>query len=146
MDEHITPTNTPTHEQLAASTNRFAALPSGRVKAKARDAGLWNLVHCPAWRSSANMEDSQQLRLHAAGGNHGAGLWSPEVFNCNAPTPGNMEVTFMKYATAKQQEQWLPALLAGEISSCYVMTEPQVASSDATNIELSIVARATNGC
>ncbi len=139
MDEHIYPNEHAYEEQLANSPSRFAALPlMDELKAKAREAGLWNLFIPPKLASFSDHGGLSNFDYAPLAELMGRVLWSPEVFNCNAPDTGNMEV-FMKYATPAQQEQWLPALLAGEISSCYVMTEPQVASSDATNIELSIV-------
>jgi len=139
MDEHIYPNEHAYEEQLANSPSRFAALPlMDELKAKAREAGLWNLFIPPSLASFADHGGLSNFDYAPLAEMMGRVLWSPEVFNCNAPDTGNMEV-FMKYATPAQQEKWLPALLAGEISSCYVMTEPQVASSDATNIELSIV-------
>jgi acyl-CoA dehydrogenase len=139
MDEHIYPNEHAYEEQLANSPSRFAALPlMDELKAKAREAGLWNLFIPPSLASFADHGGLSNFDYAPLAEMMGRVLWSPEVFNCNAPDTGNMEV-FMKYATPAQQAKWLPALLAGEISSCYVMTEPQVASSDATNIELSIV-------
>ena len=139
MDEHIYPNEHAYEEQLANSPSRFAALPlMDELKARAREAGLWNLFIPPSLASFSDHGGLSNFDYAPLAELMGRVLWSPEVFNCNAPDTGNMEV-FMKYATPAQQEQWLPALLAGEISSCYVMTEPQVASSDATNIELSIV-------
>jgi acyl-CoA dehydrogenase len=139
MDEHIYPNEHAYEEQLANSPSRFAALPlMDELKAKAREAGLWNLFIPPSLASYSDHGGLSNFDYAPLAELMGRVLWAPEVFNCNAPDTGNMEV-FMKYATAAQQEKWLPALLAGEISSCYVMTEPQVASSDATNIELSIV-------
>ena len=139
MDEHIYPNEHAYEEQLAASSNRFAALPlMDELKAKAREAGLWNLFIPPKLAQFCDHGGLSNFDYAPLAEIMGRVLWSPEVFNCNAPDTGNMEV-FMKYATPEQQAKWLPALLNGEISSCYVMTEPQVASSDATNIELSIV-------
>jgi acyl-CoA dehydrogenase len=139
MDEHIYPNEHAYEEQLANSPSRFAALPlMDELKAKAREAGLWNLFIPPGLGNFADHGGLSNFDYAPLAELMGRVLWSPEVFNCNAPDTGNMEV-FMKYATPEQQAKWLPALLAGEISSCYVMTEPQVASSDATNIELSIV-------
>lgn len=139
MDEHIYPNEHAYEEQLANSPSRFAALPlMDELKAKARKAGLWNLFIPPSLASFSDHGGLSNFDYAPLAELMGRVLWAPEVFNCNAPDTGNMEV-FMKYATPAQQEKWLPALLAGEISSCYVMTEPQVASSDATNIELSIV-------
>jgi acyl-CoA dehydrogenase len=139
MDEHIYPNEHAYEEQLANSPSRFAALPlMDELKAKAREAGLWNLFIPPSLASYSDHGGLSNFDYAPLAELMGRVLWAPEVFNCNAPDTGNMEV-FMKYATPAQQEKWLPALLAGEISSCYVMTEPQVASSDATNIELSIV-------
>lgn len=139
MDEHIYPNEHAYEQQLAASENRFAALPlMDELKAKAREAGLWNLFIPPKLAQYCDHGGLSNFDYAPLAEIMGRVLWSPEVFNCNAPDTGNMEV-FMKYATPQQQAKWLPALLNGEISSCYVMTEPQVASSDATNIELSIV-------
>ena len=138
MDEHIYPNEHAYHAQLAAAENRFAALPlMDELKRKASEAGLWNLFIPPSLQQYSDHGGLSNFDYAPLAEIMGRVLWSPEVFNCNAPDTGNMEV-FMKYASPSQQAQWLPRLLAGEISSCYVMTEPQVASSDATNIELRI--------
>jgi acyl-CoA dehydrogenase len=138
MDEHIYPNEHAYHAQLAAAEDRFAALPlMDELKRKAREAGLWNLFIPPSLQQYSDHGGLSNFDYAPLAEIMGRVLWSPEVFNCNAPDTGNMEV-FMKYASPPQQAQWLPPLLAGEISSCYVMTEPQVASSDATNIELRI--------
>ncbi|MEM6580179.1 MAG: acyl-CoA dehydrogenase family protein [Pseudomonadota bacterium] len=138
MDEHIYPNEHAYEEQLANASNRFGALPiMDELKAKARAAGLWNLFIPPSLAEYCDHGGLSNFDYAPLAEIMGRVLWSPEVFNCNAPDTGNMEV-FMKYATPEQQEKWLPALLNGEIRSCYVMTEPQVASSDATNIELNI--------
>ena len=132
MDTHIYPNERRYHEQLNAVPNRFGTVPlMEELKAKARAAGLWNLF-VPA--SHGGLTNAQYAPLAEI---MGRVLWSPEVFNCNAPDTGNMEV-FMKYGTPAQQERWLTPLLSGEIRSAYAMTEPDVASSDATNVQTSI--------
>lgn len=138
MDEHIYPNEETYAEQLHSAENRFAPLPiMDELKEKARAAGLWNLFvpedHAE-YCDHGGLSFFDYAPLAEIMGRVG---WCPEVFNCNAPDTGNMEV-FMNYATKAQQEQWLKPLLAGEIRSSYAMTEPQVASSDATNIQLQI--------
>jgi len=106
------------------------------LKDKAKEAGLWNLFLPKNYGEFSpglsNLEYAAMAELM------GRVPWCSEIFNCSAPDTGNMEV-FAKYGTAEQQEKWLKPLMDGTIRSAFLMTEPQVASSDATNIETSIV-------
>ncbi len=107
------------------------------LKQLAKDAGLWNLFLPKAYEDLSpgytNLEYAPLAEIM------GRILWSSEIFNCSAPDTGNMEV-LAKYGTPQQQEEWLKPLMNGVIRSSFLMTEPEVASSDATNIETSIVA------
>ncbi len=133
MDLHIYPNETRYHAELNALQNRFGTVPvMEELKVKARAAGLWNLF-VPA--SHGGLTNAQYAPLAEI---MGRVLWCPEAFNCNAPDTGNMEV-FMKYGSEAQKANWLTSLLSGEIRSAYAMTEPDVASSDATNVRTSIV-------
>ena len=133
MDTHIYPNEEVYAEQLSKLEDRFSTVPlMEELKQKAREAGLWNLW-LPA--QHGGMTNEQYCPLAET---MGRVLWSPEVFNCNAPDTGNMEV-FLKYGTEAQKERWLQPLLDGEIRSSYAMTEPDIASSDATNVRTSIV-------
>ncbi|MCC5980414.1 MAG: acyl-CoA dehydrogenase family protein [Oceanicaulis sp.] len=135
MDEHVYPNEKTYHEQLAGfGTNRWQVLPIiEELKAKAKAQGLWNLFH-PDAKHGAGLSNADYAPLAEE---MGRVVWASEVFNCSAPDTGNMEV-LSRYGTAEQQEKWLKPLLAGEIRSAFLMTEPAVASSDATNIECSI--------
>ncbi len=132
MKAEVYPREAAYHEELAAAENRFAPLKTmDLLKEKAQAAGLWNLWMPKEFGGLSNLDYAPLAE------EMGRVLWAPEAFNCNAPDTGNMEV-FLKYGTPAQQEAWLTPLLAGEMRSSYCMTEPDVASSDATNIETRI--------
>ena len=134
MDEHIYP-NEARHVQEAEALGPWKVLPLiDELKPLARAAGLWNLFlpDAPSRPGLSNLDYAPLCETM------GRSLLAPEVFNCSAPDTGNMEV-LERYGTTAQKAEWLEPLLAGEIRSCFAMTEPNVASSDATNIESRIV-------
>ena len=136
MDEHIYPREHEWHEFTLDPANLWQ-VPTwfDELRDKARAEGLWNLFlpeeYAPWSPGLSNVEIATLFETMSKVS------WAQPIFNCNAPDRGNMEV-LAKYGTPAQQEQWLEPLLAGEIRSAYAMTEPQVASSDATNMELEI--------
>lgn len=153
MDAYVYPNEQAVADEVAAGDRWATVQVIEDLKARAREAGLWNLFLDRRRRSAARVVEPGSAQL-LSDSDLGAGLtnaeyaplcetmgrvlWAPEVFNCSAPDTGNMEV-LARYGTAEQQGRWLRPLLDGEIRSCFAMTEPDVASSDATNIATAIV-------
>jgi len=133
MEEHVYPNEQRFYDEIQRERWSPTQIIE-ELKPKARAAGLWNLFlpHDERGAGLTNLEYAPLCEIM------GRSAIAPEVFNCSAPDTGNMEV-LARYGTPDQQERWLKPLLAGEIRSCFAMTEPAVASSDATNIESSIV-------
>jgi acyl-CoA dehydrogenase len=133
LDEHVYPNEGEYHRQVAAG-DRWAVPPLlEELKQRARAAGLWNLF-LPDPGCGAGLSNLDYAPLAER---MGRVLFAPEVFNCSAPDSGNMEV-LLRYGSDEQRRRWLAPLLAGEIRSCFAMTEPDVASSDATNVRATI--------
>jgi acyl-CoA dehydrogenase len=132
MDEYIYP-NEPRYYEVTGRKRWQPTRIVEELKPKARAAGLWNLF-LPNDENGARLTNLEYAPLCEI---MGRSAMAPEVFNCSAPDTGNMEV-LVRYGTPEQKERWLKPLLAGEIRSCFAMTEPGVASSDATNISARI--------
>tara|TARA_R110000744_G_scaffold86939_3_gene169915 strand:- start:1252 stop:2460 length:1209 start_codon:yes stop_codon:yes gene_type:complete len=134
MDEHIYPVEAQMHQQVAENPWSTPPLMEA-LKAKAKAQDLWNLFLPVSYgKYSPGLTNLEYAPLAEI---MGKVMWAPEVFNCAAPDTGNMEV-LAKYGNEAQKKQWLEPLLEGKIRSAFAMTEPEVASSDATNIELRI--------
>src|SRR5215210_848454 len=144
MDEHVRP-RVADYDAQQREGDRWKVLPVvEELKDKARAEGLWNLFMPPS-HGAPHVDDSfefegpglSNLQYAFCAEEMGRILWSSEAFNCSAPDTGNMEVLH-RYGTAEQKERWLKPLMNGEIRSAFLMTEPEVASSDATNIQCKI--------
>lgn len=135
MDAHVYPLEDDFKEHFKNTADRWQPYPKMEsLKERAREAGLWNLFLPAEYEQGAGLTNLEYAPLAEV---MGRVFWAPEVFNCNAPDTGNMEV-LAKYGSEEQKEEWLAPLLEGTIRSGFAMTEPDVASSDATNIRCSI--------
>ena len=135
MEDHVHPNEQTFEDQLNSGPDRWQIPPIlEEIKEKAKGAGLWNLF-LPESEYGYGLTNLEYAPLSEI---MGRVHWGSEVFNCSAPDTGNMEV-ISRYGTPEQQQEWLTPLLEGKIRSCFAMTEPAVASSDATNIESRIV-------
>jgi acyl-CoA dehydrogenase len=133
MDQHVYPNERRFHDEVAAGERWQPSALIDVLKKKAKAQGLWNLF-LPDSEYGAGLSNADYAPLCEI---MGRVPWSAEVFNCSAPDTGNME-TLVRYGSAEQKKRWLEPLLEGSIRSCFAMTEPGVASSDAANIESSI--------